>query len=264
MDIPLAWLAQLEGFAVLLARVVGVVTVAPLFGGQGVPVLTRVGFAALLAAVLLGPVQHMLGELPWLWGDPVGYALLMGGEFLIGAFLGFIVLLMLVAVQIAGQLLDLPMGFGMVNVLDPQTGTYVPVMGQFKFALAMLVFFGVNAHHWLLRALADSYRFLPVGWSVMDEMRARLVVQAMSQAFVLGVRIALPVIAASFLTDVALGIVSRAVPQINVFITGYPVKILAGMAVIILVIPAYVVLLSWVFGDGGDMVGLLWRFLAGR
>jgi len=223
-----------------------------------------VGFAALVAAVLLGPVQQMLAGLPVLLGDPVGYLLLLGGELLIGAFLGFIVLLMLVSVQIAGQLLDLPMGFGMVNVLDPQTGAHVPVMGQFKFALALLIFFSVNAHHWLLRALADSYRLLPVGWPVVDEARTRLLIHAMSQAFVLGVRIALPVIAASFLTDVALGIVSRAVPQINVFITGYPVKILAGMAVIVLVIPAYVALLSWVFGEGGEMVRLLWTFLGGR
>lgn len=263
--VPEAWWHAFELFLFVLGRIVGFFVVAPVFGGIGVPAALRIGLAAFTAAVLAGPVGSIA---PWpqgaiLQGTPWGY-LLIAGELLLGAAMGFIVLLFFSAVQIAGQLMDIPLGFGMVNVLDPQTGDHVPVLGQFQFALAMLIFFTVNGHHWLLRAMAESYRLIPVGSAAVTEFHVDAIVAAFSHVFILGARLALPLVAAAFLTDVALAIVSRAVPQINVFITGFPLKVMAGMFVLSIVLPAYVGLLGVTFGDGGDMLRFIGRFLSGR
>lgn len=262
--IPAPWAAQLEVFILLLARALGLFAVAPIFRGTGVPPLVRMGLAGVTAALLVGPagdrVASAVGPLfeagPWAFG-------VLAGEFAVGAALGFVVALFVSAVQVAGQLMDLPLGFGMVNVLDPQTGTYAPVLGQFQSVLAMLVFFGVNAHHAVLRALAASYGSIPPGGPVAS-IPLPAVVAAFGDAFALGVRLAIPLVAAAFLTDVALAVVSRAVPQINVFITGFPLKIMVGMAMLALVLPAYVALLAFAFGDGGSMMRAIAAVLGGR
>lgn len=263
--VPLDWWRSFELFLLLLGRVVGFFVVAPVFGGIGVPATVRAGLIVFTAVVLVGPVGSAA---PWpegviFEGSPWAY-LLIAGELLLGAALGFIVLLFFTAVQIAGQLMDIPLGFGMVNVLDPQTGDHVPVLGQFQFALAMLIFFTVNAHHWLLRALAESYRLIPVGTGAVTGFHVDAIVTTFSYVFTLGARLALPLVAAAFLTDVALAIVSRAVPQINVFITGFPLKVMAGMFVLSIVLPAYVGLLGLTFGDDGEMLRHIGRFLTGR
>src|SRR5690606_32066787 len=196
--IPAPWAAQLEVCILLLARALGLCAVAPIFRGAGVPPLVRMGLAGVTAALLVGPagdrVASAVGPLfeagPWAFG-------VLAGEFAVGAALGFVVALFVSAVQVAGQLMDLPLGFGMVHVLDPQTGTYAPVLGQFQSVLAMLVFFGVNAHHAVLRALAASYGSIPPGGPVAS-IPLPAVVAAFGDAFALGVRLAIPLVAAAF------------------------------------------------------------------
>lgn len=262
--VPLTWWAQWELFTVILARVVGLFAVAPMFGGAGVPVLVRIGLAGFVAALLTGPVATLTGApppFPWLAG-PWGY-LALGAELLIGGALGFVALLFFTAVQTAGQLMDIPLGFGMVNVLDPQTGGYVPVLGQFQSVLAVLIFFTVNGHHGVLRALAASYEVLPPGGTLTGDWWMAALTGVVSQVFLLGVRLALPLVVAAFLTDVALAIVARAVPQINVFLTGFPLKVMVGMLILAVVLPTYVALLAFTFGDAGAMMRVLWTLLGG-
>lgn len=244
-------------FLIIFIRTSGLLAAMPLFGGAGVPIHVRAGLAALVAMVLFPVVP--LGPAPV---EPVALVLLAAQELAVGLAIGFIVALFMYALQVAGQLVDVPIGFGMVNVLDPNFGGQIPIMGQFFNVLAVLLFFVVNGHHVVLRALADSYREIPVGTAAWDGSVLEAALGAVSAAFLLGVRIALPVMAVTLLTDVALGIVNRAVPQINVFITGYPLKIFLGVLVTAVALPIYVTLLAALFGDGGEMARWLWRFLS--
>src|SRR5690554_3397434 len=217
--------AQLQQFLFVLMRVTAMLMALPLFGGPGVPVHLKVGLGALTALLLLpvvdpAPAVAHLGDL----------LVIIAQEVFVGLSMGFVVALMFFALQVAGHLMDMPIGFGMVNVLDPHFGGQIPILGQFYNALATLIFFTINGHHGLLRALAASYNVIPLGGAAWHGGLVAVIVQAVGGMFALGVRIAAPVIAAAFLTDVALGIVSRAVPQINVFITGYPIKIAVGIA----------------------------------
>lgn len=251
----LSW-DNLFHFLMLLMRGGGLLIALPLFGGPGVPPHVKAGLSALLAGLLFPVVPPAAAPL-----DVTALALVVAQELLVGFGTGFIVSLFFYALQVAGHLIDVPIGFGMVNVLDPHYGGQIPLMGQFLNVLAVLVFFSINGHHEVLRAFADSYELIPIGGAAWDGAVAEVAVRAVAAMFLLGVRIAAPVMAAALLTDVALGIVNRAVPQINVFITGYPIKIFLGVLVVAVALPVYVEVLGVVFGGGGDMIRWLWRFL---
>lgn len=247
---------SLYHFLFLLCRVGAMLLAMPLFGGPGVPQHVKVGLGAFVAAILFPTIvateapPHLLGLL-----------LVVLQELAVGLTMGFIVTLFFLGLQLAGQLMDVPIGFGMVNVLDPHFGGQIPILGQFQNVLAVLIYFTINGHHGLLRALADSYNYIPVGAVVWHDSLGAFFVDTVAATFLLGVRIGVPVMAAAFLTDVALGIVNRAVPQINVFITGYPIKIAVGLFTLIVALPVYVGLLGSIFGDGGELLRTVFRFL---
>lgn len=186
-----------------------------------------------------------------------GFLLVTVGEVLVGLAMGLVVTTVLMAVYLAGQLIDVPMGFGMVNVMDPQTGGQVPVVAQLQFMVAILVFFLIDGHHSLFRALVHSFQMVPVGGGVMSGEVAATALEAVRGMFSLGIRVALPVVGALFLTDVALGIVARAVPQINVFFVGFPLKVGLGLFLLAMVMQAFVVFVAGAFGPGGEMSRLL-------
>lgn len=247
---------QLYHVLFLLLRVSALLLAVPLFGGPGVPPHVKIGLAGLTALLLVPVVPAGLPPT-----DLLDVLTTSAQEIGVGLGMGFVVSLFFFGLQLAGQLMDVPIGYGMVNVLDPHFGGQVPILGQFQNALAVLVFFTINGHHELFRALADSYALIPIGQAAWHDGLAAVIIQGVTSMFLLGVRIGVPVMAAAFLTDVALGIVNRAVPQINVFITGYPLKIAAGLFTIIIVLPVYVSLLALAFGDRGDMFRTVYEFL---
>ena len=188
-------------------RISSFLVAIPLFG-PGVPSLAKLGLAALLT-MLLRPVVPV----PPLPEELLGYALVALSEVAVGLAMGLIVSAVIAAVYVAGQFIDVPMGFGMVNVVDPQTGAQIPLIAQYQFVIAILVLFLVNGHHVLLKALAESFISLPIGGAGVGGGMVEVVTRVFSAMFQLGLRIALPVMSALFLADVALGIVARAVPK---------------------------------------------------
>ena len=236
------------------------------FGLPGVPGLTRLGLSGLVAALLaslLPPSQP--AALPAPVGQGPGWAawaLAVGQEVGVGLVMAFGVEAMFAAVLVAGQLVDLPMGLSVVNVIDPTLQQETPLIGQFYLLLATLIFFAIDGHHQLILALAESLRRLPPGQAGLSAAAAESAVAAVSQAFLLGLRMAMPVVAALFLADVALAVVARAVPQLNVFVVGFPVKLVLGLAVLWLALPGLAGAVEGLFGEGGvawDAVGRLLR-----
>lgn len=240
----------------------------PVFGQPGVPGLVRLGLSALVALLLVplavsAPGLQVPGAAPG--GGPVwaAWAYAVGREVAAGLVMAFGVNALFGAVLLAGQLVDLPMGFSVVNVVDPTMGEETPLIGQFQMLLATLVFFGVNGHHEMLRALAESLRLVPPGTGSAGAGLLDGAVGAFAGAFVLGVRLAAPVMAALFLADVALAVVARAVPQLNVFVVGFPAKILLGFAVMLLALPAFIGVLADTFGRDGELWAWVLRMMQG-
>ncbi len=233
-------LRQTDVFLLIFGRVLGFLLLAVPFSNRSVPAQVKVGFAALLSFLLLS--VHPGGAR--VASGLAGYLVQLAGEVGVGLVLGFLTQLAFSALQLAGQLIDMQMGFGIVNVIDPQYGTQVPVVGNFKYALALLFFLAVDGHHTLLRALASSYQALPLGPPVLTGPFYAHVFSAAGMMFVNAFKIALPVVGALYIADFALGIIARTVPQMNVFVVGMPLKVGVGIGFLLILLPLYL----WVFG----------------
>ncbi|KIL44901.1 flagellar biosynthesis protein FliR [Jeotgalibacillus soli] len=165
------------------------------------------------------------------------YILLIIKEAIVGLFIGLIAYIVLSAIQIAGGLIDFQMGFAMANVIDPQTGAQSPLMGQYLYTIALLLLLYFDGHHLILDGIFYSYQYAP-----MDQLSlgfgepgaAEFVIKAFAAAFVIAFQIAAPVVATLFLVDVALGIVARTAPQFNIFVIGFPIKIIVAFIILVI------------------------------
>lgn len=250
---------QIGFFLLIFTRISGIFSTAPVFGSRNVSVYIKAGLSLMLTFILFPLVFNSAAVLP---ENFFGYIFLVIGEFLVGLIFGFASSLVFSGVQMAGQILDMQIGFGIVNVFDPQSGQQIPLVGNFKYILAVLIFLVTNSHHLLLAALFGSFKLIPVTGVVFQaESLADLMVNMVAGTFVIALKISLPVLVALLLTDIALGILARTMPQMNIFIVGIPGKILVGLFVLSLGLPIYITFLEVAFnGMYRDIYHLLSSF----
>jgi flagellar biosynthesis protein FliR len=229
--------SQTGFFLLVFARISAICTSAPLFSSRNIPVYTKIGISMCLTYMivpLLLPLNLTLPE------QLLSYVFSVSKEFLLGLIMGFIVSLIFSAVQMTGSLLDIQIGFGIINILDPQSGQQIPLIGNFKYILAIFLFLMINGHHLLLQALLASFKLIPPIHVVYTPHIAQLLVDIMANMFVIALKISMPVLVALILTDVALGILTRTMPQLNIFVVGMPVKIFVGIFILVLALPFYI------------------------
>ena len=150
-------------------------------------------------------------------------------ELLVGIMIGFVFYSLFVGVQMAGAFVGFQIGFAIVNVIDPVTSQQISILAQFKFIMATLIFFLLDGHHMILQALVSSYQLVPIGEAVFNFSIHTEIARLIIGIFVIAIKLAAPVMATLILTDVGLGVVSRTVPQMNIFIVGFPLKIALGL-----------------------------------
>lgn len=233
----------IEQFVLVLVRVSGITIAAPIFGTRYVPAPVKAALSLVLALVLFPVVPPAVVDAANTWA----YALTAGAELAVGLVIGYAAMLVFMAIQLAGQLIDMELGFGITNVIDPQYGVQIPLAGNYLYLLAMLIFLLTNGHHFLLAVLVRSFETIPAGKIVLVGETTQALVRLFGQMFLAGVKISAPILGTLFLTSVALGILARTVPQMNVFVVGLPVKLVVGMAVLVVVIPLYVYSLGSLF-----------------
>lgn len=235
MDVVGRVLGQLDLFLLLFSRVTGLFVTAPVLGNPTVPAQLRVALAA--AVALLALPAAGAARLP---DSLAALAPLALRELVIGMLLGLVPTLLLAAVQFGGELLDVDLGFSIVSTLDPLNQQPLPLLGNFQYLLALLFFLAVDGHHGLLLAVLGSFRLLPPGAPPGDLAGLdRHVLSVAGEIFRLGLSLAAPVLVALFLATVAIAVVGRAVPQMNVFVVGLPVKTGAGLALLAALVPLY-------------------------
>jgi flagellar biosynthetic protein FliR len=223
-------LDQLLAAAVFVgARVSGLMVFCPFLGSNAIPAPMKAVLALLVTALLYplrGPMRLDLGA--WEW------AAVALSETLIGLVLGLAVNFMMEGAMMAGQILGVQMGYSLATLFDPQTQADTPVMSEFHQLAALLIFLQLNVHHWLLRAVAGSFSYLPAG-AASASMGAGLL-RAAAGIFITAVQIAAPTLAATLVTDVALGFLGKASPQLPVLFIGLAVKNLLGLAILVVLI----------------------------
>ena len=177
----------------------------------------------------------------------------------IGLIIGYASRLVFAGVQMAGHLVGFQMGFGIVNVIDPSTSSQVSVTSQFENILAMLIFLSINAHHWFLKGIVESFSLVPLLGFHFTGAVANIMVDIFKNVFIIGIKLGAPVIAALFFTTIALGLVARTVPQINVFIIGFPLQIGIGLLMMGLTMSFFNMAMKGAFIQMGNDMYLLMK-----
>ncbi|MDR1558104.1 MAG: flagellar biosynthetic protein FliR [Clostridiales bacterium] len=240
------FLGSADVFLLVFTRVIAFLLILPVFSGNNMNVLGKLAFAASVAFLITvsGHVKTAV-----YFNTAPGFVTLIAKEFLTGLIVGFMVYLAFNLVFFAGQLLDFQIGFSMVSVFDPVTQIQVPIIGNlFFFTLtAMLVQSG--GLHAMLSAVFFSYDVLPVGGAAIlnNPALTGIVLELMKSFITVAFQSALPIIGAIMIIDAAMGLLVKAVPQMNVFVVGMPIKILAGLALLYMIAPILSDIYSTVF-----------------
>lgn len=221
-----AWLAAV--FLVSI-RFGTLFVMAPVFGGVRVPAQFRALFVIALSALLVTGLGTKLPDGPVTLGS-----LFLGGmsELMIGALMSFGLFAGFGVFMLAGKLLDDQIGFTIGSIFDPVTRAQSPLLGTAFNMLAVMLFFALDAHHMMMRGIAYSLEQIPPG-SFFQELGLAAVVAHFGTMFILALTLAAPAMIALLLVDIGLGIMSRTMPQINMFVIGIPAKIVVGLLVLV-------------------------------
>jgi flagellar biosynthetic protein FliR len=251
---------QLTTFLLVLARIAGLVIAAPMFGHLLVPARVRAGLAAILALALTPALASASTAQP-----PDSMWTLAGAlvvESALGALIGFVAQLVFAGVQLGGQMAGMQIGFGMVNLVDPQSQSQITIVAEWQNLFTLLVFLVLDVHHLLIAALFETFRTAPPGEIAMAAPGLRAAVGLAASIFTLGVRVTAPVLIALLLSNATLGLLARAVPQLNIMVVGFPVNVGVGLLVLGAMMPFLYRLLAQQFGELEPTLGALVRSLA--
>lgn len=256
---PLPGPSEVFLFALVLCRIGGLFAALPVFGGRRLS--NRFKVVTVLAITLVCyPILNVAP--PPIPKDAFTLGILVIQELLIGLTLAFVTQVIFAAVEFSGQMIGLQMGFSIASVIDPNLGTQVQIMSVMQTLLATLFFLSLNIHHAFIRAIVDSFSIIPLGGWTMSEALIKFMVAAASDVFILGVRLAAPVMVTLLLTSVVLGIMARAFPQMNVFMVSFPLSIGLGFFVLGATLLLFFHILEVAFGNLAGQVATLFRLLA--
>jgi len=256
---PVITVPDIIAAMLVLIRVSSMLIFLPVLGHQLVPVQAKIGLIGIVTLLIFPIVRPALPELPI---SPLALTLIAGQELLIGAMLAMLAQLIFASVQLAGQIMSYQMGMAIANVFDPSTQAQIAIVGQLAVVLAMLMWLAAGAHHAMLLTLADSFTLFPVGhsWSISGWQG---ISDAAANMFILGIRLSAPVLLLMLFAYTALGLLSRAVPQIQIFFVSFPLTIGLGLLVFSLSLPAFMALLHDAFQHYTGQIPTFLQQLAG-
>ena len=231
---------EFEKFLLILVRVSGVLITAPFFSHRGIPVLAKIGFIAIISFVLLPVTPFSLTSYSANLGS---MAIVFGKELAAGLLIGFAVMTLFMGIQVAGELIGLQAGLAMAQIFDPSSSRQISIISEFQFILSLMLFLAIDGHHLVINAIAGSFSLIPPGEITFSSTTVDRAIKFSINIFAIALKFGAPVIVTLFLTDVALGIIARTVPQMNVFIVGFPFKIGAAFFVMAASFP----IVSYVF-----------------
>ncbi len=212
----------------IMSRVGGLFALAPIFSGQNVPVVIRIALGFLLSMLLMSIVP-LPGEVP---AHFLLLILAVAHEVVVGLLMGLAVRLIFYALELAGQIMATEIGLVMTSSLDPVTRADSSPVTMALTYLGTVVFFVSGAHHLMLTAFQQSFELVPAAAGNFDPAIADIVVRESGRIFLLAVQMAAPLVAINFMVNLALAVLSRAAPAINAFVLSIPIQILAGLAVL--------------------------------
>ena len=245
-----AWIAA---FVWPLTRILGLLATAPLFGNVSIPRQVKIALGVMLTLV----IAPGLPALPTVAPMSLDGLLILIQQLVIGLAMGFAMNIVFTAVEMAGEVAGLTMGFGFATFFDPQTHGRSSAINQFLSLLAIMLFLATNVHLLMLSTLADSFITLPIAPTPLQSLGLKQIAGWGGMVFSAGAQLALPMIAALLITNTALGVLTRAAPQLNLFGIGFPITLGVGFIVLALSLPYLATPIGHLFVDGIDMMRTL-------
>ncbi len=227
------WIAKVPQIALIAMRIGALLAVAPVFGNKSIPPMVRV-WIALLFAVLLAPVVPV----PDFTGEVLPFVLTAGREVVTGLLMGLSVMVVLSAAQFGWRLAGSQIGFGFAATVDPLFEEQEVLLDRLQELLVLTLFVTMGAHRWVLGALAHSYNVVPLGQAEFPPGVGQLFLLLFKNALVTGVQIGAPIVVCVVMAELAMALLSRSVPQFNLFSVGFGVRIVLGILVAALAMPA--------------------------
>jgi flagellar biosynthetic protein FliR len=240
-----AVLENADFFVLLLFRVSGLIFASPVFGRNILPARVKIGLVATLAFLFF----TVFPPTPVAYDTLFGFALIAVGELLMGIALAFVTNVFFSLTFIAGQLIDMQIGFGIANVYDAQNNTQIPMLGNLLNTVLLIVFFGVGGHLRLIEIVYVTISRMPVGSLTFSPAIGTAALEVFAMTFTLGVMVAMPIIASGLVLEFVFGMLVRTVPQLNMFVVGVPVKMFVGFITLIFTLPVFVNFSERIFSE---------------
>lgn len=223
-----------EYFLMILVRVASFVFIAPFFGMNNTPNRVKVGLSVFISIILY---QVMMPKNPLEYSGVIEFAIIVLKEGITGLLIGFAANICNSIVLFSGKIIDMEIGLAMMDVFDPASRQQVAITGQFYNYLIMMLLIITNMHHYILKALIDSYQVIPVNGTVFQwDHLLETMTTYMADLMVIGFRVVLPIFATSMILNCILGIMAKVAPQMNMFAIGIQLKILLGVVILFLTI----------------------------
>jgi flagellar biosynthetic protein FliR len=254
-------LPRMVVFVLALARVGGLFMVAPILGSRTAPVRVRAALAFFLALAMLPAIPAQAATAIADDAGPIRLFAALALEVSIGFTVGMVAQFVFGGVQMAGQLAGIQMGVGLSNLIDPQTQEHVTALAQWQNLLALLVFLAVDGHHILIRAIAESFTLVPIGGGFPATDGLGRVLVLAGGIFVVALRVAAPILVMLLLINGAMGVLSKLIPQLNVFIVGFPLNVAVGLFMLTASQPFTIRLLETSFAEMATTLAGIMRAL---
>jgi flagellar biosynthetic protein FliR len=227
---------KVQLFILLMMRTGGILMTAPIFSHNSIPRRITIAMTLGLTVVLMPLMANF--TLPQS-ESILGLIFLSLKEVFVGVIIGLVFTIIFIAIRLSGSIVGYQIGFAMVNVVDPNSPNPVSILGEFWYLVATLIFLMINGHHIVISGLVDSFKLIPLGTATPSGEVGDWFIKFSSFVFVLAIKFAAPVIITVFLTEVAMGVLARTMPQMNIFIVGFPLKIFVGLFLIAVSLPAF-------------------------
>ena len=223
----LQWsLAQFQSFLLVLMRVAPILFLMPLLGSRNIPTLAKIGLTLTVSLILLSSVKMESSIFPQ---EPLSFLAFLGAELFVGFLLGLAVKIIFAGIQMGGELVGFQMGLSIAQVIDPQSGLDSSALAEFHYFLGTLIFLAVDGHHWFFRALVQSFQVLVPGEIPLRAGLLTAFTTLTGNLFVIAIKLSAPVMTVLLFTQISMGILAKAVPQVNILITSFPITILVGL-----------------------------------
>jgi len=257
LDLSLLTVNTVIAFLLVMFRISGMMVSAPMFNMRNIPVQAKIGLSFTFAMILF-PLHAANLVVP---KDLIQFSLLAIQETVISILLGFTANLVFIALQMAGEYVSTQMGLSVANMLDPVTQTQSPIVGQFFFYFAALVFLSLNIHHGLIVGIDRSFNWIPLGHFIGEGhltggLMAERFIKLTSDMFVMALVLGVPLMGILMATEIALSFVAKVMPQMNIFMVGMPLKVGLGLLAIVWCMP-------YMVGMLGDQYSHLVKVLLG-